>query len=1015
MRPSDKIERLIQETNYAADPVKRKQILNDALQALRQSRQDKPAFWRTIMMYPLTKYAVAALLVMAAGLFNYYHTGSVDIATIAFADISDAMKKVPWMHQVSRGFEKGVTGQAEQWFGFEAKVFASKMADGKISYWNINEGRRYEYDPNSRLVSETLTNPDDFPLDMLSPLTLLESMNKMLTEQGAEIVSKTGKYNGQIVQIQDLSLEINNQSQKLSLYIDPVAKLLIKADIKVIDADGNILINGEAVYDYPQKGPANIYELGVPREDKILSMVPSTDLQKVLEAYNKAAEEATKNYAAAITVSFAGREIVEFIQMDYKSGKKYRGEAHQVFESGQSYDTFWPEYKTQLGDSLESLMTWTLRRFDNTGYIRLELYDGSSLYYNRRENNTWSNFSKHRIAVGPGCIATQIYLKDLGWPTIGTYGGNIIEDDYAKQNNLICIEELIEAEYAGVPTRRLFYIDPQKNYLRRKAIEEIDPNAPWQKDRSWQKNAKPEDIEKGQITIIEITEMVQSSNGLWYPKVIVDSGTSWCKDYKEKPLKIDSTKKIYLDTNPQFPDGVFDPAIFPKSGSGDKKKPAILRENSIKQSPNDNLLQGRLVDVSGNGIIGTVIVNWSHVFQTDPQGLFAVPQSLSKQLYGNLQVCYALNEDKTLGKLFCWKSEEVNDIQISLEPLISIYGKVIDANGKSVNNAEVRLCIETHTGGHECPSTTPWKTEIKSDGSFCFSGVPIGAAMEILAEKPGLQGSIIIAKPENSTDINADDLVLKPLTGFETETTWDAILSGCITNEKSQPMAGVEVSISSLGMKVFKGKTNRKGQFTIKELPRDKKVSGSVWVEGYGHTMFKIKTDGSPLNLQLFPQGYDLLNKPAPGLFAEKWFNTEPITLEHFKGKVILMQISAMLPIYQRDFEMIQKMNEKYGNQGLGIIVLHARLTSDWAGPVTEEDILAFIKKHNIQFPFGIDDKTDKVRKMISPDAPSNGAMYALYDVKATPALYLIDKKGLVRISPTDNNLEQWIKTLLAE
>jgi len=700
MRPSDKIERLIQKTNYAADPAKRKQILNDASQALQQSRQETPAFWRTIMMYPLTKYAVAAMLVMAAGLFNYCHTGSVDIATIAFADISNAMKKVPWMHQVSRG--KGVAHLGEQWFGFETRVFASKAADGKVSYWNISEKRIYEYDPNSRHIEETILDPNDFPLDMLSPLTLLESMNKMLTEQGAEIVTKIGKYNGQTVQIQDISLEINNISQKLSLYIDPITKLLIKADIKYVDADGNNPTDGEALYDYPLAGPATIYDLGVPREEMI------------------------------------------------------------------------------------------------------------------------------------------------------------------------------------------------------------------------------------------------------------------------KPLS------------------------------------------------SDILFKGQLINSLGNGIKGTVTIGWSCIVQSDQQGFFVVPQSRSKHFYGN-QVGYGMNQDKTLGKHFYWKTDQKEDIQITLEPLISIQGRIINLKGNSVNDAKVQLCIETHPGGHECPSTTPWKTEIKSEGSFCFSGVPIGAAMEIIAEKPGLQGSIIIARPENATDINVGDLVLKPLTGFETETTWDAMLSGCVTNEKNEPMSGLDVNISSLGMKILKGKTNRKGQFTIKGLPRDKNVSGSVYAEGYGHIMFKIKIDASELNLQLFPQGYDLLNKPSPGLFVEKWFNTGLVTLEQYRGKVILLQIGAILPIYQRDFEMIQKMNEKYGNQGLGVIVLHARLTDDWAGPVTEEDILAFIKKHNIQFPFGIDDAEEKVKKMVAPDKLHNGAMYSLYDVKATPAMYLIDKKGLVRISPTEKDLEQWIKTLLAE
>jgi hypothetical protein len=704
MRPSDKIERLIQETNYAADAVKRKQILSDASQALRQYLQEsptaKPAFWRTIIMYPLTKYAIAALVVIAAGLFNYLHTGSVDMATIAFADISEAMKKVPWMHQVSRG--KGVAHLGEQWFGFESRVFASKAADGKVSYWDISEKRMYEYDPNSRHIEETILGPNDFPLDMLSPLTLLESMNKMLAEQGAEIVTKTGKYNGQTVQIQDISLEINNISQKLSLYIDPIKKLLIKADIKYVDADGNIPTDGEALFDYPLAGPATIYDLGVPREEMI------------------------------------------------------------------------------------------------------------------------------------------------------------------------------------------------------------------------------------------------------------------------KPLS------------------------------------------------SDILFKGQLIDSLGNGIKGTVTIGWSCIVQSDQQGFFVVPRLRSKHFYGN-QVGYGMNQDKTLGKHFYWKTDQKEDIQITLEPLISIQGRMVDLKSNPVKDAKIQLCIETHPGGHECPSATPWKMEIKSDGSFCFSGVPIGAAMEILAEKPGLQGSIIITKPENATDINVGDLMLKPLPGFETETTWDAMLSGCVTSEKNEPMPGLEVNISSLGMKILKSKTNRKGQFTIKGLPRDKNVSGSVYAEGYGHTMFKIKTDGSELNLQLFPQGYDLLNKPAPGLFAEKWFNTEPVTLEQYRGKVILLQIGAILPIYQRHFETIQKMNEKYSNQGLGVIVLHARLTTDWAGPVTEEEILAFIRKYNIQFPFGIDDKIEKVRNLVPPDSPSNGAMYALYDIKVTPALYLIDKKGLVRISPTEKNLEQWIKTLLAE
>jgi outer membrane lipoprotein-sorting protein len=91
MRPSDKIERLIQKTNYAADPAKRKQILNDASQALQQSRQEtpsaNPAFWSNRMNKTILKTAVAAIILIAAGIIMYHKTGSFDGATVAWADV----------------------------------------------------------------------------------------------------------------------------------------------------------------------------------------------------------------------------------------------------------------------------------------------------------------------------------------------------------------------------------------------------------------------------------------------------------------------------------------------------------------------------------------------------------------------------------------------------------------------------------------------------------------------------------------------------------------------------------------------------------------------------------------------------------------------------------------------------------------------------------------------------------------------------------------------------------------
>jgi len=177
--------------------------------------------------------------------------------------------------------------------------------------------------------------------------------------------------------------------------------------------------------------------------------------------------------------------------------------------------------------------------------------------------------------------------------------------------------------------------------------------------------------------------------------------------------------------------------------------------------------------------------------------------------------------------------------------------------------------------------------------------------------------------------------------------------------------------------------------------------------------MFETIVDGNELDIQLFPQGWELLNKKAPGLFVGKWLNTDPVKLEQYNGKIVLMQLGVYLPDYLNYFERLEKVQKKYGPDVMEVIVVHQKLHIEYG--VTEKDIIEFIKKHNIRFPFGIDDSMDRVRDLAPGRLAGNGAMYSLYDVKATPALYLIDKEGILRISPTRDNIDEWIKRLLEE
>lgn len=222
--------------------------------------------WRKIMKSNLTKSAAAAILIAAVLTGIYQITGSIDGATIAFADVIEAMKNVSWLHQTSKGFQGNISGTGEQWIGFKSNVHAAKWADEKKTFWDINEQKRYEYDPGQNCIIVADTTGTEIPFSIASPTAMLEGIHKMLVEQGAEVVIEPTEYNGRKVQLQRFSLSFTEQSQFLQLYIDPKSKLLLAAEITAKDAAGTVIMDGVAAFSYPATGPTSIYDLGVPKD-----------------------------------------------------------------------------------------------------------------------------------------------------------------------------------------------------------------------------------------------------------------------------------------------------------------------------------------------------------------------------------------------------------------------------------------------------------------------------------------------------------------------------------------------------------------------------------------------------------------------------------------------------------------------------------------------------------------------------------------------------------------------------
>ncbi|MEN6334177.1 MAG: hypothetical protein ABFE01_07930 [Phycisphaerales bacterium] len=510
-----------------------------------------------------TTKLTAAILVLAAVVLGARYFNGTTVKAVEFSEIVEAMNKIPWMHGSAASKGSNAPGAIELWIGFDTQVQGYKMPYGRVSFYRLKEHEKAEYDPGSNTITFSPAQESDLPAQLTSPMQMLESMHRMLKDQGAEVKVRMGDYQGRRVQVQEISLTMADKGMNryaLKLYVDPQSKLLCGGEATASGADGVVISTAEISYDYPQTGPGDIYDLGVPRDAKVVNDALANEFQALWKQYREVRAEAANQYIAIIT--HADRKgIITRLDVDYRSDRKHRMERHSVFHNGEMVDQLWPQYKEQLGDSFESLLSWAHNHYDDSqGTLAVYLYDGECYGSTIRSGvNGWRERVRLRTSADPSPLES---LADLAWPRIASTA-RIIEDDYARRNGLTCIESLSQGRmtrdgWPSLPARFLYYLDPAWDYMCRRQVTERRPDADWQQDKEWLAGVDPNKTRDGSVAVQEITEAFEAPNGRWYPVVIVEQSTGDRKDYREAPLATGTTKRIYLDLAPKFPAGVFD-------------------------------------------------------------------------------------------------------------------------------------------------------------------------------------------------------------------------------------------------------------------------------------------------------------------------------------------------------------------------------------------------------------------------------------------------------------------------
>jgi hypothetical protein len=291
MRPADNIEKAVKKLSFTASAKLHDQILDDVLDAQDECKKCKSTsaklnISRTIMKSRIGKLASAAVIVIAvAAGINMLESTST---SVALGQVMTAMEKVKWMCVVSE------RSDSKMWLGFKAKIIILKEYGGVVSYTDFGQRQKFDYRPDTQTITVSKI-PDKIyelapkgPFAMLEgPLGHLNELRQVIEADGGQITKSIGEYETNKVAIWVFSHKAPEYhsidtdggiaqmrrkeygDETITVFIDTKKHLPLGITTKFVK-DGKLLRELHTKLEYPETGPKDIYDLGVPKSATIV-------------------------------------------------------------------------------------------------------------------------------------------------------------------------------------------------------------------------------------------------------------------------------------------------------------------------------------------------------------------------------------------------------------------------------------------------------------------------------------------------------------------------------------------------------------------------------------------------------------------------------------------------------------------------------------------------------------------------------------------------------------------------
>jgi len=203
-------------------------------------------------------------------------------------------------------------------------------------------------------------------------------------------------------------------------------------------------------------------------------------------------------------------------------------------------------------------------------------------------------------------------------------------------------------------------------------------------------------------------------------------------------------------------------------------------------------------------------------------------------------------------------------------------------------------------------------------------------------------------------------------------------------------------------------KTFAEGQFQV-EVPTNAEVTDLAlgtsyrndpwWPEVGGLLRDRFdwpKMDLTPLKTLESHGGSQIVGRPAPPMEASLWINSEPIDWEKLRGKVVLLDFSALV-VRHNIMPGLRRLLEVYRPAGLEVI----SVLSPQDDP---DDVRQFVRELQISHPVAID----------RPDehAGEYGATRRAFGMKSEVSTFLVDRQGIVHRVTRERLIEDLVPLL---